>query len=222
MAITLGELTSILKNQTLSLNKGKEKFHRAASLARKIGKGILEIESRGNLPLLLDSKYIKEWKKDSSVRFLRPIERPAFAIQAREGKLFQQNHPYCTKGEPGKPSSHAFVLSPQNQLYAAPIQPGKFHHSSFCAGGAVTFAGEIETDSQGKIVTLSSRSGHYRPQKQHLLQALRILENWGIDLKSIELQEYDSLNPNRFSLFPSAKNYLDTLGSCSPERIISF
>ncbi len=201
------------------LKQGMEKFHRAAALARRIGKGILEIESRGFRPLTLDPKYIQELKGPSSVRFLTSSERLGFSVQASNGKLVQRNKLYLTRGEAGQPPNHAFIISPDKQLYAAPLQPGKFHHSSFYAGGALIFAGEMETDREGRIVQISNRSGHYKPGKAHFLQALRCIKNWGIDLKKVELHEYDPAFPDRFSVFSTGQTYLDQLGLCTPEEI---
>jgi hypothetical protein len=119
-------------------------------------------------PLALVPAY-----KNENVRHLTVQERLSYRVECAAGKFLRQGRPYNTtlQKQPIEPQSDAFVISLEGQFLGGAIVPGKFHHSSFLAGGDVLFAGEWETDAAGKIQKISNRSGHYRPQLVHLLKA---------------------------------------------------
>lgn len=210
------------------LKQGKEKFYQAVNRAKVIGKGICKIETRGYQPLILDSLYIKELfpSRDAchSVHFLSKPERSFFVVECCEGKLLRRGKIYDTNEgkKVDEPKTDAFVISPDEELYASAIKAGKFHHSSFLHAGAVIFAGELETNSKGKIIKITNRSGHYKPQQQHLLQALRWFQKRGIDLSGIELHEHSISRPNELFIHSSAEKYLNSCGICHPDQQIKF
>ncbi|HET9642184.1 MAG TPA: hypothetical protein VFP68_02215, partial [Burkholderiaceae bacterium] len=73
-----------------------------------------------------------------------------------------------------------FVMDHDGNIYASTRRvPGKFHHSSFVAGGAVAAAGEIEVRN-GEVTYISRRSGHYWPSEAQLDQMAENLRSQGV------------------------------------------
>ncbi len=56
------------------------------------------------------------------------------------------------------------------------------------AGKPVAAAGEVEV-VQGHLVLVNKRSGHYKPEDEHLNQFISELNNQGIDTNSVEIEE---------------------------------
>lgn len=126
------------------------------------------------------------------VRYLTRKERAAYRLtwnRATE-KWFYQGEPYDTEKENKKHGVKAqtkydkeaqdkwgvmpgiWVVDPQGNLYASVEQsPGKFHHSTFLAGGAVRSAGQV-VFKDGKITHINNVSGHYRPDADSLKSLL--------------------------------------------------
>src|SRR5262249_40216433 len=61
-------------------------------------------------------------------------------------------------------------------LHVASHITGQYHHSSLLAGANVACAGEIEIGADGKILWLSNKSGHYKPNVDHVFQVLNQLQ----------------------------------------------
>jgi len=69
----------------------------------------------------------------------------------------------------------AFVLSPQEVLYAGMHVSGVFHHSSFLCGAPVLASGMMRVEN-GRIRGIHEKNGHYRSQELHLLTFLKLLQ----------------------------------------------
>ena len=82
-----------------------------------------------------------------------------------------------------------FVMSPDGKMYVGNHEVGQFHHSSFLAASDVAGAGELQA-TDGKITTISNKSGHYHPRAVHLVQTLEELgpDGIGLNLKGIKVQ----------------------------------
>lgn len=65
------------------------------------------------------------------------------------------------------------------------IDSGPFHHSSFVRGKEVYFAGQIETNEDGFIRSISNESGHYQPSDRHADYALEFFISKGVDLSQV-------------------------------------
>jgi hypothetical protein len=70
------------------------------------------------------------------------------------------------------------------------------YHSSITGGRPVDAAGEIEI-RDGRVVAISSASGHYRPGPEHLLNTLSWLAGRGIEVSGVKVgvldKEYDAV-----------------------------
>jgi YD repeat-containing protein len=83
------------------------------------------------------------------------------------------------------------VLAPDGELYAAPgdfSSTTKVHHSSVLAGAPVAAAGEIVA-RRGKLVRVTSRSGHYKPPMCLLDQLRAELERRGVPLDGVPFEK---------------------------------
>ena len=58
------------------------------------------------------------------------------------------------------------------------------YHSSFLGGQPVEAAGEIGVDAEGRLVSISNLSGHYRPTPEHLINVLKFFAGRGVDISS--------------------------------------
>jgi len=83
-----------------------------------------------------------------------------------------------------------WVLSPQKKIYAGNHIMGQFHHSSFLAGGAVKCGGEMVARA-GRLVLLTGKSGHYKPELSNLAYAVKVLREKGVDLNSFKVMLWD-------------------------------
>jgi hypothetical protein len=60
------------------------------------------------------------------------------------------------------------------RFYSHVPKYGRFHHSSFFAGGSVGAAGEWLV-KDGALLAVNGKSGHYRPDLDHFIKALYVL-----------------------------------------------
>ena len=165
---------------------------------------------------------------DFRIKYLSKSARKAYLAEyirvGREVVLFSQGKPLQTNPIP-VPDEHAathcsncpdglsiFVMGPDRQLYVGSQQVGKFQHSSFFKGQPVISAGEIVVDSVGKILFLSNRSGHYKPNRNSMLHLLAILKQEGVNLQGITLLLHESRTTIRGRF--NAEEYLAAGGNC--------
>eukprot|EP00939_MAST-03C_sp_MAST-3C-sp1_P001859 g1859.t1 len=69
-------------------------------------------------------------------------------------------------------------------MYVHVHKVNKIHHSTIFAGGAVDFAGELKV-SNGTILWLSNKSGHYKPGAEAILEILHYFRVCGVDLSTV-------------------------------------
>jgi hypothetical protein len=79
-----------------------------------------------------------------------------------------------------------YVWDMHSRLYINRKLPGRFHHSSFVAGGAVKAAGSIVVED-GVLKQLTTWSGHYRPRSSDIAMFLEWLEAKQVNMKDVEL-----------------------------------
>jgi hypothetical protein len=88
-----------------------------------------------------------------------------------------------------------YVLDMHSRLYINRKMPGRFHHSSFVAGGAVKAAGSIVVE-EGILKQLTTWSGHYRPRSSDIAMFLEWLEAKQVNMKDVELLLVKPQKPN--------------------------
>ena len=79
------------------------------------------------------------------------------------------------------PGYEIFVAGEDGQIYMTSHKIGVQHHSSLLAGADVAIGGEMKV-TQGHIVEMSNKSGHYLPTVDSLRQFLHWLDKDGIPL----------------------------------------
>jgi hypothetical protein len=82
-----------------------------------------------------------------------------------------------------------YVMSAENNIHVSSHSVGARHHSSLLAGGNVACAGEMQVHD-GKLITLSNKSGHYTPEPVYLTQVIRALSEANVDENSYTIKEY--------------------------------
>jgi hypothetical protein len=128
------------------------------------------------------------------VKYLSAAERTRFKLTF-DGKIWRgaDGKPYDTLAENKKHNVKSltkydregvehwgavpgiWVLDTQGNFYTSVEHaPGRFHHSSFMAGGLVEAAGQVMF-VQGKMTHINNASGHYKPSQKSLDQARKDL-----------------------------------------------
>ncbi|KAK9985771.1 hypothetical protein SO802_030722 [Lithocarpus litseifolius] len=127
--------------------------------------------------------------KKQCVKYLGPIERNQYEYVVAEGKIVhnQSRHELHTiEGSDGPKTRWIFVMSPSGRLYIGKKEKGKFHHSSFLAGGATIAAGSLEAE-HGFVKLISRNSGHYQPGDDSLERFLSFLREHGVNLVGVQI-----------------------------------
>jgi hypothetical protein len=104
-----------------------------------------------------------------------------------------------------------WVLSPKGSFYAGDHKKGQFHHSSFLAGEPVKCGGEMLARA-GRLLLISAKSGHYRPQQQHFVYAIKVLHDKGVDLDKLNVVVWENNRAQAPIAVPAskyAKNFSD-------------
>ncbi len=125
------------------------------------------------------------------VQYLSESQRAAFRLHIVNGLIYDADgNLFDTSDASSLHTDRAraiFVMDEGGNIYASKQHSvGAFHHSSLIAGGPVAAAGEIEVQN-GRLVALSDRSGHYRPERVFTDQAIDKLSKNGVDFINIEL-----------------------------------
>ncbi len=181
------------------------------------------------------NKFFQTWKKSEStinfnsfldheeqfsrstlerVIYLESSERAQYEVTFQDGKLFYQNKPLVT-AELSSGSLPIFVISPEGKMYVAVPKVGEFHHSSFLGGASVRGAGEIETDHEGRLIKITTKSGHYKPGKKQLLNTIKFFSSKEISLDAISLIEVSETN----KFYRNANKYLVSNGMIQEDGI---
>jgi len=121
----------------------------------------------------------------STVTYLDDTGRQAYKLTTKNGLLYDaKGNLFDTAGgsslHRGGGGRAIFVMDSTGNIYASNYHgKGKFHHSSFLAGGPVAAAGEISV-VRGKLTEITDRSGHYKPAPKFLAQAKDSLSKKGV------------------------------------------
>jgi len=135
------------------------------------------------------SKCPRSKLKQECIRYLGPQEREEYEYVIIEGKIVQKltgKFLHTMHGSEG--TKWIFVMSTFNKLYAGLKKKGRFHHSSFLAGGATLAAGRVVVDN-GVLKTISAYSGHYRPSDDSLETFLSFLRENAVSLDGVEVHK---------------------------------
>jgi hypothetical protein len=112
----------------------------------------------------------------TNVEYLDKVERAPYEIMInKDGKLVDVMGDLIDTSKAkiaGGKKVGIYVMSPDGKIYMSNSQiVGKFHHSSFLSGGDVAVAGELIV-TKGIIKAINRHSGHYKPEKEQLVQMM--------------------------------------------------
>ena len=132
---------------------------------------------------VVDKEGNINWNKSTrKVVYDSDLARQAMTrIHFQNGRLFVDSafrKPLDTKNMVthfSGPGRAIYVMSATGNLHVGSHSVGHRHHSSLLAGANVACGGELEVN-RGRLVWLSNKSGHYRPDVPHLLQILHQLQ----------------------------------------------
>ncbi|GAB4856423.1 IQ domain-containing protein iqm3 [Ancistrocladus abbreviatus] len=136
----------------------------------------------------LDLKECSRLKlRQQCIKYLGPQERECYEYIVVEGKIIHKlsELPLDTNEE-SKGAKWIFVVSTCKKLYAGQKKKGKFHHSSFLAGGATFAAGRLSVE-HGVLKAISAHSGHYRPSLDCFDSFLVYLKEKGVNLEEVKI-----------------------------------
>ncbi|KAG6421080.1 hypothetical protein SASPL_117629 [Salvia splendens] len=175
------------------------RWARARTRAAKVGKGLSKDEKAQKLALQhwleaidprhrLDVGDGKEINLDKCprinlqrqcIKYLGPKERESFEVVIEDGKLVYKESGDLVSTVEG--SKWIFVLSTMRTLYIGRKQKGRFQHSSFLAGGAITAAGRLVAQN-GLLEAIWPYSGHYLPTEENFQEFISFLQDHFVDL----------------------------------------
>jgi hypothetical protein len=160
-------------------------------------------------------KYIQNWLKDSNFEtstYLRSygewvefqndqVDRDRAVVtyfEEAEKITFQNGLAFLRGKLLDQRREIAFVMGMDGEIYVSPENENSpdFHHSSFFSGNKVLCAGTLLVE-KGKIQVMTNESGHYLPKRQHLANALEILQKkHALDLSKIVVRDISRADPN--------------------------
>ncbi|KAL2933731.1 IQ domain-containing protein IQM3 [Bienertia sinuspersici] len=144
--------------------------------------------------------------RQQCIKYLGPQERESYEYVFSEGKIIHKltNHWLDTR-KASEVTKWIFVMSTCKKLYVGEKKKGRFHHSSFLAGGATLAAGRLVVE-HGTLKSISAYSGHYRPTDDRLDAFLSFLDENGVGLDEVEIERsnegyasYEDTNSKSFS-----------------------
>ncbi|XP_022951128.1 IQ domain-containing protein IQM1-like isoform X1 [Cucurbita moschata] len=117
------------------------------------------------------------------IQYLGPKEREEYLVVVEDGKLIykQSRVPINTVED----SKLIFVLSTTRDLYVGLKKKGRFQHSSFLSGGAITAAGRLVA-VEGVLKAIWPYSGHYLPTENNFKEFINFLEEHSVDLTNVK------------------------------------
>jgi hypothetical protein len=158
-------------------------------------------ESTGNLSYIewLHERYIPEMLETnkgkplilrffSNVQYLDKYQREEKELHIENGVIYnslgEKFHTGEMKTNVAGNGWAIYVRSTDNRIYAYSHQQNVFHHSSFLSGSPVCSAGELAV-SNGKLIGITNKSGHYKPELNHFYDMMNYLRSRGVALRGV-------------------------------------
>lgn len=118
----------------------------------------------------------------------RHLERNQYEYIVSKGKFIHKRSGHDLHTIQGSQAAKwIFVFSTSGRLYVGKKEKGRFHHSSFLAGGATIAAGSLVAE-HGILKSISRCSGHYRPRDDSLKRFLTVLGEYGVNLNGVQIE----------------------------------
>ncbi|MGJ5817791.1 hypothetical protein [Paludibaculum fermentans] len=82
-----------------------------------------------------------------------------------------------------------YVMSEEGHIHAANHSIGHRHHSSLLAAASTAGAGELKV-TNGRLMWISNKSGHYFPGNAHFVQTLHQLQKENVNLDAVRVEHH--------------------------------
>ncbi|XP_021908526.1 IQ domain-containing protein IQM3, partial [Carica papaya] len=163
----------------------------------------------------------REKLRQQCIIYLGPQEREEYEFVVVEGKIIHKlTGTFLDTKSGSQGTKWIFVMSTFKKLYAGLKKKGRFHHSSFLAGGATLAAGRLEAEN-GTLKTISAYSGHYRPTDESLSTFLSFLKENGVNLNQVQVnkanEESDSYDDGKYNGIENTVNVSTKPDSAEPK-----
>jgi hypothetical protein len=142
-----------------------------------------------------------------TVNFLKKGDRMLY-LAIPTGKRFHDIHnkPLNTEGE------NAYAIDSYGNMFTKRVSMFQgnvfFNHSSFNAGKDVISAGMIKFE-RGYLREIDNNSGHYKPTRDNLHEAIRLFDEDGIDLQYAAVLVHEFFNEEEIIFAYKAETFRD-------------
>lgn len=159
-------------------------------------KGTVVKNSEGDVTL--EVKELTYHSKNDRIKHMMvPRERRMYAADGQ---------PFSTRNAPAR--MFIYAVDEYGNFYAQPGSTGVLHHSSFNRGKGVICAGCIQM-ANGIPYYISNESGHYKPSKQALRNAVSLLVvNYDIPCDNLWVVDMTARDPAQIH-YPNGRAFLD-------------
>ncbi len=127
----------------------------------------------------------------TSVPYYSDEERKSLQIHIVDGQMYDSANQLINTGCYGDLTDCVMMLDEQLYCYATSTFKRKsdaYHfHSGLVAGKPIIFAGQMSVE-RGVLTFVTTRSGHYEPSDDDLCKFLKVLNDKGIKLDHVNLQ----------------------------------
>lgn len=157
-----------------------------------------------NKPTLERTRYLNGTELEAcKQQFVAPN-----LVLPKNADLSERPHIDCMK---------MFVMNEEGEFFLhkkekpLPGNPG-FNHSSFFNGKPVAAVGFMHFNEEGELIAIDDYSGHYKPGRQQVLNAMHALKEKGIDLSKINYNHRISQHSFDKVIYNAQKWYGENVG----------
>ncbi|BAA97031.1 unnamed protein product [Arabidopsis thaliana] len=152
------------------------------------------------------------------ITYLGPKERQAYEVVVEDGKLVSRQTKSLVETTEG--TKWIFVLSTTRKLYIGQKQKGRFQHSSFLSGAAITAAGRI-VSHDGVVKAVWPYSGHYLPTEENFREFICFLRENHVNLTNVKvIKLIKSLIPH-MNAIDDDDHLVNNDGSTKPSMMVA-
>jgi hypothetical protein len=163
-------------------------------------------------------RRVQEKGTDGAVKYVGPDDRWRYQILFDgQGKMYRRSSKTSTATSQDalidtKGVGWIFIIDKDSNCYTSfgetPEDGKKFHHSTIMSGSSVILAGAVRVD-KGVLKEIDNASGHYKPQKDHLLNGLVVLQKYKVPLVGVQLTYFAGMKVVEGGELPMFEIYLD-------------
>ena len=163
-------------------------------------------------------RRVQEKGTDGAVKYIGPDDRWRYQILFDgQGKMYRRSSKTSTATSQDalidtKGVGWIFIIDKDSNCYTSfgetPEDGKKFHHSTIMSGSSVILAGAVRVD-KGVLKEIDNASGHYKPQKDHLLNGLVVLQKYKVPLVGVQLTYFAGMKVVEGGELPMFEIYLD-------------